>query len=185
MKNTKTLVTSALLAALTCIATMVIQIKIGATGYIHPGDGFVLLCGAILGPFVGALAAGIGSMFADVFSGYVIYAPATLIIKALTAFVFGLIYQKSIKLFNKKHGQYTSIVLSGIVGESIVVLGYFVYEIFLKVSAGGVFNQSALNAAISTSAITIPLNTLQGIFGIIISLLLLPILDKILKRTTN
>ena len=69
MKNTKKMVTAALLAAFTCIATMIIKIPTPTFGYIHLGDGLVLLCGIILGPGIGALAAGIGSMFADIFSG--------------------------------------------------------------------------------------------------------------------
>ena len=76
------MVTAALLAAFTCIATMIIKIPTPTFGYIHLGDGLVLLCGIILGPGIGALAAGIGSMFADIFSGYMTWAPATLIIMA-------------------------------------------------------------------------------------------------------
>ncbi len=83
-QNIKKLVTAALLAAMTCVATMIIKIPTPTFGYIHPGDGFVLLCGVVLGPLPGALAAGIGSMFSDIFSGYVTWAPAIFIIKALT-----------------------------------------------------------------------------------------------------
>ncbi len=50
MKNTKKMVTAALLAAFTCIATMIIKIPTPTFGYIHLGDGLVLLCGIILGP---------------------------------------------------------------------------------------------------------------------------------------
>ncbi len=39
-----------LLAAFTCIATMIIKIPTPTFGYIHLGDGLVLLCGIILGP---------------------------------------------------------------------------------------------------------------------------------------
>lgn len=83
-QNIKKLVTAALLSAMTCVATMIIKIPTPTFGYIHPGDGFVLLCGVVLGPLPGALAAGIGSMFSDIFSGYVTWAPATFIIKALS-----------------------------------------------------------------------------------------------------
>lgn len=67
MKSTKKLVIGALMAALTCIATMIIKIPTPTLGYIHLGDGLVLLCGIVLGPLGGALSAGIGSMFADIF----------------------------------------------------------------------------------------------------------------------
>ena len=69
-KKTKKMILTALMAAFTCIATMIIKIPTPTLGYIHLGDGLVLLCGFMLGPAPGALAAGTGSMFADIFSGY-------------------------------------------------------------------------------------------------------------------
>ena len=89
--TTKKWVVSALFAALTCICTMIIKIPTPTGGYIHPGDGMVLLCGIILGPGMGALAAGIGSMLSDLFSGYMVWVPATFIIKALTAMAAGVL----------------------------------------------------------------------------------------------
>ena len=66
LKDTKSLAVTALMAAFTCIATMSIRIPTPTLGYIHPGDCLVLLCGVILGNVAGFLAAGIGSMFADI-----------------------------------------------------------------------------------------------------------------------
>ena len=63
-KNIRKLVLAALLAALTAVATMIIRIPTPTQGYIHLGDGMVLICGILLGPGLGALAAGIGSMMA-------------------------------------------------------------------------------------------------------------------------
>lgn len=62
----KRIVTAALLAAMTCIATMIIKIPTPTLGYIHLGDGFVLLCGIVLGPWGGVLAAGIVSSAAGI-----------------------------------------------------------------------------------------------------------------------
>jgi len=45
----------------------------------------------ILGPFFGAFAAGVGSMLADLLSGYAQYAVPTLIIKSIMALIMGLI----------------------------------------------------------------------------------------------
>ena len=95
-KNLVKLVTAALMAALSCVATFLlpIQIPYGNGGYIHPGDAFVLLSGIILGPVYGGLAAGIGSMLADLIVGAPQYAIATLIIKALAAIIASITYQK-------------------------------------------------------------------------------------------
>ena len=76
-KNTRTLVIAALLAALVCVATMVVKIPSPLKGYINLGDCMVLLSGWLLPPVFSFLAAGIGSALADVFSGYFVYAPVT------------------------------------------------------------------------------------------------------------
>ena len=62
MANLKTrrMVMAALLAALTTAATMVIRIPTPTLGYIHLGDGMVLICGILLGPGLGAAAAPAG-----------------------------------------------------------------------------------------------------------------------------
>lgn len=171
--KTKKLVIGALLCAFTTVATMVIKFPTPTFGYIHLGDGLVLLCGIILGPIGGALSAGIGSMFADIFAGYASFAPATLIIKALTAALAGFIFHKTnYKLTHKA-------ILAGIPSELLMVSGYFIYEVFLTVIAAQSNSVSLLSSAITASAVGIPFNLLQGSVGIIISLALLPILIKI------
>lgn len=171
--KTKKLVIGALLAAFTTVATMIIKFPTPTFGYIHLGDGLVLLCGIILGPFGGALSAGIGSMFADIFSGYAAFAPATLIIKALTALVAGFIFHKT----NTKLTIKT--IACGIPSELIMVLGYFLYEIFLTIISSQSNSSTTLVGAIAASSVGIPFNLVQGVVGIIIALALLPILIKI------
>lgn len=178
-QNIKRLVVAALLAAMTCIATMIIKIPTPTFGYIHLGDGFVLLCGVILGPIPGALAAGIGSMFSDIFSGYASWAPATLIIKALTAGIAGLLFHRLQHVIKSDKSRYAAIIIGGIIGEAIMVIGYFAYEAVLAALGSGAFNQATLAAGIASSATGIPFNIVQGVAGIIISVLLLPILSKI------
>lgn len=95
--SVKQLVMTAVFAALTFVATFIIRIPIPVTeGYVNLGDCIVLMSGFLLGPVYGAFAAGIGSAIADLI-GYALYAPATFIIKALTALVSGLIFGLSKK----------------------------------------------------------------------------------------
>ena len=61
-KKIRKLVLAALLAALVCVATMVVQIPSPMQGYVNLGDCFVLLSGWLLGPWYGFAAGGIGSM---------------------------------------------------------------------------------------------------------------------------
>lgn len=153
----KKFITAALFAALTCFATYIIRIP-SPTGYIHPGDSFVILSGIILGPIYGALSAGIGSMLADILAAFPQYALATFIIKALTAIVCSLIFR------NLKRKLY-SLIIAGVFGGLIVSLGYFIVEYFMY-SFGG-----ALSG--------VPLNLVQNIFGIILSAISYPLLYRI------
>ena len=178
-QNIKKLVISALLTAMTCIATMMIKIATPTFGYIHLGDSFVLLCGIILGPGTGALAAGIGSMFADIFSGYVSWAPATFLIKALTAGIVGILFRRLRHSKNAAKDHFIAVIIGGIIGEAFMVIGYFLYEAGIAAFGSGSFTQAALAAGIASSATGIPFNIVQGIVGIIIGSLLLPILRKV------
>ena len=158
--KTKKIVIAALLAALTCIATMIIKIPSPLKGYINLGDCVVLTAGWMLSPAYAFLAAGLGSAFADIFSGYATYAPATFVIKGLMA----LIAFYGFKLLYKKLGNMPSRIISGVLAEMVMVLGYFVFEGFLY--------------GFAPSMVNIPPNTIQGIAGLIIGIMIIKALEK-------
>jgi len=126
--NSLSISTIGIFAALICVLTMLIAIPIPATqGFINIGDAGVMIAGLLLGPVIGGLAGGIGSALADIFLGYTIYAPATLIIKGLEGFVIGIIANP------RKNNRKLTIrdIVAVIVGGSIMVTGYFIYEFIL------------------------------------------------------
>lgn len=125
-KNLTKLVLTSLFAAMVCVATMVIHIRIPATGgYINIGDTIVLLCAWIIGGMYGGIAAGVGSMLADILLQAPEYAPATLVIKFLMAVTAYYIFMAIKKAnLNKVVGY----IVSGIAAEIIMVAGYFLYE---------------------------------------------------------
>ena len=125
-KNTHRLVLAAPFAALCAIMTMVIQIPSPTQGYVNLGDCGVLLSSWLLGPWYGAAAAGIGSMLAEVFSGYALYAPATFTIKFLMAAASGCLF----RLFSLRpfRNGLTARLLSGLAAESVMVCGYFLFD---------------------------------------------------------
>ena len=97
MKHASTyqIVLTALFAALICVATMLVQIPIPATGgYATPGDGVLLLAAGRLPLPLSAAAAAVGSMLADVITGYMLYAPATFMIKGSMALLCGFLLKK-------------------------------------------------------------------------------------------
>ena len=159
----KHLVTASMLAALTCVATLIIQIPSPTQGYLHLGDAVVLLCGWLLGPIWGASAAGIGSMLADIFSGYAFYAPATLLIKAAVA-ALACLLQRALAVCLKKIPIFT-LFLSALCAEIVMVLGYFVFEATV-VGYGW------------AAATGIPANIVQAAFGILVGTVLMHILDR-------
>ena len=156
-KNIRKLVLAALLAALTAVATMIIRIPTPTQGYIHLGDGMVLICGILLGPGLGALAAGMA------------WVPGTFAIKALTALLGGWLYHR---MAGKGMNTITRVILCGIPAEIIMVLGYFVYEVGMEVVMG-----SSMGAAAAAVVLGVPMNIVQGIAGIIVGAVLLPVLS--------
>lgn len=92
----KKIILTALMMALVYLATTIIKIPT-TNGYIHLGDGFVFLSAILLGPFYGAVAAGVGSMLADILGGYAQWALPTFIIKSCMAFIMGIIIRQQTK----------------------------------------------------------------------------------------
>lgn len=158
--TTQRIVMAALLAALTCVATMIIKIPSPLKGYLNLGDCVVLLAGWMLSPTYGFLAAGLGSALADTFSGYVTYVPATFVIKGLMA----LIAFYGFKLLHSKLGNISSRIISGIVAEVVMVAGYFIFEGFLY--------------GFGPSLVNIPANVIQGVAGLIIGTILVKVFEK-------
>ena len=152
------LVFSSLLAALTCVCTMAVQIPIPATGgYLNLGDCMVLLAAWYIGGVYGVGAAGIGSMLADIFSGYAYFAPGTFAVKALMALMAWMIFKK----LPSHKGQY----LGAATAALIMVFGYFAYE--------SVFLGYGLGAAAS-----IPANLIQGFSGAVCGVFLSHCLER-------
>ncbi len=158
--KTQKIVFSALMASLICVATMIIKIPSPLKGYINLGDCVVLLSGWILSPVYGFLAAGVGSGLADILSGYVVYAPATFIIKGLMALIAYFVFKE----MRKKLPALPCRITSGFLSEVLMVGGYFLFEGFLY--------------GFIPSAVNIPFNAVQGAAGLILGVVLVKIFEK-------
>ncbi len=165
--NLKKMVLTALFTALTCVATVLIQLQMPATqGYVNIGDCFVLLGAWVLGPIYGAFAGGVGSALADLWAGYPHYLVGTLLIKALMAVIASLLYRR----LGKKNA-YLGQLVGGVAAELWMVFGYFIYAMLIL--------GKGLAAATS-----IPGNLLQGATGIVAAITLIAALreSKTLER---
>lgn len=157
--KTKNLITSAVLTAIVCLATIVVKFPL-ALGYVNLGDCFVLLSAFLLPMPYCLFPAAIGSCLADVFSGYAVYAPATFIIKGLMALSAYFIF-KTLKRFRPVWAY----LLSAIIAEFIMVFGYLVFETVLY--------------GFGVAIVNVPFNFLQSLVAVVTALLSINILKKI------
>lgn len=122
----KYLVLTALFIALTYVFTAFINIRLpigGNGGLIHLGNVPLFICAILLGKKRGAIAGGVGMGLFDLLSGWVTWAPFTLVIVALMGFSVGLITEKRRKL--------PWYILAFAVATVIKIVGYYFAEVIL------------------------------------------------------
>jgi uncharacterized membrane protein len=119
---TVTIAQAAILAALTTVATALVQIYIPATrGYLNFGDIIIFISAFTFGPVVGGFAGGVGSALSDILTGYAFFSPFTLIIKGAEGIIAGLISNR----LSKKRD-----ILAIVIAGTEMVSGYFLAEFF-------------------------------------------------------
>ena len=152
------LVLLALFTAAIAVTTAYVSIPVGI-GYIHLGDGITFMGVMLLGP-AGAIAAAAGSALADILSGFLIFAPATFVIKGAMGAVVGFFYRRRGSTFS-----YIINIVLFFVAELLMVVGYFGYECVLW----------DIHAALAE----VPANAIQAGAGIIIDAVSAPLVKKI------
>ncbi|MBQ9735346.1 MAG: ECF transporter S component [Clostridia bacterium] len=163
-KRIQKIIFTALLAALCCVATMVIRLPSPLGGYINLGDGIVLLSGWLLGPLYGFIASGVGSALADLLSGYALYAPATFFIKGAMALVAYAVF----RLLKRRWRPLPSHLCGGVLAELLMVGGYLAFESVIY--------------GFMPALINVPANAVQGAVGILLGVLLIRIFEKNLHQ---
>ena len=158
-KSTKKIVLNGIMIALVCMATMVIQIPMpGTNGYINIGDSVIFISSILFGPITGMLSGGIGSMLADILSGYAHWAIFTLLIKGIEGYLVGILIKNNITILKS--------IFSTLIGVLVMVIGYFLAGIVLKGSA-------------LISLASVPGNLIQGTVSMLISILISNSLKKV------
>lgn len=133
-----------------------------------------LLAAALLGKKRGALASGIGMALVDLYSGYIIWAPFTFIIKALMAYIAGAILE-----YNHRKSYLVPFLISGI----FMVVAYFFSGAIIAFLFTG--SSNTIIGALAYSAKDIIGNILQVGVGIVIALPLSKVLYKQEKKAFN
>ena len=108
-------------SAVCCAAVFVLTAYLhipSHTGFVHIGDGVIFLCAALLplpyAIFVGAVGAGL----ADVLSGFAIFAPGTIVIKAVTV----LFFARTKRIISIRN------ILALIPAYALCIGGYYLYD---------------------------------------------------------
>ncbi len=140
----KLLSLSAMFAALIFVVTAYLHIPT-TRGYVHIGDGLIFLAASMLPAPYAMGAAAIGAALSDGLSGYMIWVPGTLIIKAATALLFTAKAEKILCTRN----------FAALVGSLVLCAGgYWFYQ--AAVVLGGLTKASMI-----ASAADIPANIAQ------------------------
>ncbi|MBQ3131656.1 MAG: ECF transporter S component [Clostridia bacterium] len=141
----KRLTLAGLMCAIVVITTMFAAVPIpGVQGaYANAGDAAVYAAAYLLGWPWGVAVAAVGSGLADILLGSALYAPATLVIKGLMAFI-------AAKLLKKGGMRVPWLLVSGLV----MAAGYFAYECMLY--------------GASVAMLSIPANLIQAVLGAVL-----------------
>ena len=168
--NTLIFVTTAMMTAMVMIATTFFKIP-NAMGYIHLGDGFVLLAAIILPKKYACFAGGVGAGLADIYGGYAVWAPWTLVIKIVMVLIVQLFFDFLTKrASNGKH-------IAKIAGIPFAELFAYVLAVLWTVS-GYYVAQGFISGNWIAPVADVPGNVLQAAVGSVIAILVSVTLGK-------
>ena len=160
--NIRKITYTAIAVAIVFIVTRIVTIPIGATGaYINIGDISIYFVAYLLGGPLAAIAAGIGSALSDISLSYVVYAPATLVVKGLMGLTAGALM---------KSGRFPSYIAACVIGGAIMTLGYALFETFVF--------------TFPVAIADVPPNLIQWGGSVVIALILYPVVKRI-RATTH
>ena len=155
----------AVFTALVFVATIAIAIPMptGVGAYLNFGDIVIFIASALLGPWGGLVAGGIGSMLADIVYAP-IFAPLTLIVKGTEGLIVGLVVYLLRKAFRQEKVQdYVSYVIAFTIGAILMVSLYCVGTGLML----GIINSGEYLAGFSTALLNVPNDLIQGSVSIV------------------
>jgi uncharacterized membrane protein len=160
----------ALLIALTTVFTLLVRIPTPARGYVNLSDVAVTFSALLFGPWVGAIAGGVGTALADLFGGYAFFAPLSLVAHGVEGFLIGYLgwRRRSVR----------GMILAWLAGTVAMAAIYLVGEGLFYTGWPGAFAE-------------LPLNLFQGLVGAVVGIPLVlavrrayPAVDELGRRRT-
>jgi len=160
----KRLVLLALLTAINVVISRIFIIPMPLThGNINLCDAIIYLVALLFGPVAGGVVGGLSGFLLDLLGGYGQFMLFSLVVHGLEGFFVGLVF----RYWNLKN-QVVKGAVAGVIGVFLMVAGYFVTNTVLYTFAAGF-------ASLFT-------NTIQGVVGVVIAIVLLPSLQHLMAR---
>lgn len=160
--NIRKMTVCAMLAALTCVATLLHIPSPG--GYSNLGDGILLVSTFLLGPVCGTVIGAVGSALADLLLGCAYYIPGTIVVKGLSALLAALLFSIGKKASRK--WLILRLAASSVPAELLMVFGYWLYKSLILGNPEGALT-------------SVPRNLIQGAIGVIAATVIYSILIQI------
>ena len=113
----------AIMIAVVYVLTRLVQIPIGSQGFVHLGDAAIYFAAFAFGPWVAAVAGGLGTSLVDATTGYAQWAIFSLLVHGIQGYVAGLLTRRIPGLY----GQLIAVSSGGL----ILIAGYFFAGILL------------------------------------------------------
>ncbi|MFA6368521.1 MAG: ECF transporter S component [Bacteroidales bacterium] len=148
---------TSIMMALIYLSTQFLAIPYPNGGYYNLSDALIIFTAIYVGPIESIIAGTIACSLADLFGGYGVFVPFTIIAKGLEGLISFLIYYL---LRNKKHIKYIALPI----GALFMILTYFIAYIIMF--------------GINYACISSLFDLIQGFSGVLIAYVLL----KALKR---
>lgn len=160
-----------LMAAIVFVATSIINVKT-FMGVLHAGDSMVFLAAIMLRKNKAVWASAIGMTLFDLTHGYLNWAPFTLVIKGVMAYLAATIaYRKNYNGENLKNNIF-AFVLSGIWMIGAYFIGGAIIMTFLS------NEKQTLAQSLAAALKDVPTNIVQVVVGILIAVPLINALRK-------
>lgn len=159
------LILTAMMISLVFVATLFINIRLPIAangGLVHLGTAMLFIISILFGPKKGALAGAIGMGLFDLFSGWTLWAPFTILTRGLQGYLVGKIAWSN----GRKGNSFTWNILAILTSVPFMLGGYYICE-------GVLFNSWVAPVA------SIPGNIVQNAVGLIVAIPVAAVLKKI------
>lgn len=166
-QRTKTfdLILTSLLVSLVFVATLLLNIKLPIAangGLIHLGTAMLFIVSILFGPKKGAVAGAVGMGLFDLFGGWIMWAPITIITRGIQGYIVGKIAWSN----GRRGTSFAYNLLAMLVSVPITVAGYYIGE-------------SILYQSLIIPLVSIPGDLVQCAVGIAVAIPVCAMLKKV------